>query len=200
MKTMLILGGTRFVGRVFCERVVHDGQFDVTLLNRGESNPELFPEVPRIVCDRDDANACRENLNGHKFDYVVDFSGWQHQHIENVTVNCQFGHYTLLSSSAVDLSWPEDELFAMAQNKLWCEHLLAKVDAPALIVRPGFVVGKYDNTDRFERKNEGWVWKGTSDPVRPLIEVDFLVGMMLQLIGRNHLGILRAGYSKPNRI
>lgn len=193
---MLILGGTRFIGRAFCERVVHEGKFQIALLNRGVSSPELFPELERLSCDRNDREACRNGLAGRRFDCVVDFSAWQHAHIENIVTSCKFNHYTLLSSSAVDLSWPEDELFSMAQNKLWCEHLVQKTETPNLIVRPGFVVGKYDTTNRFERKSQGWVWRGTSDPVRPLIEVDFLIGMMTQLIERQQTGIVRAGYGR----
>jgi 2'-hydroxyisoflavone reductase len=197
LKSILIAGGTRFIGRVFCEQVIQQGKYRPVLFNRGITNPDLFSEIERIRCDRNDADACRVLLGGQAFDHIVDFSAWTHSHVENLISNCRYGHYTLLSSSAVDLSWPEDELFPMAQNKLWCEHLVQSLERPCLIVRPGFVVGKYDNSQRFERRDAGWVWKGTTDPVRPVVDVQLLVNTILQLIQRGHTGIVRAGYSKP---
>lgn len=194
---MLVLGGTRFIGRAFCEQASHQGVFQLTLLNRGLSNPDLFPDVEPIRCDRNNSDACRIALEGRRFDHIVDFSGWSHSQVENIVSHCHFQHYTFLSSSAVDLSWPEDELFSMAQDKLWCEHLIQSLELPYLIVRPGFVVGQNDDSDRFEFRDAHWVWKGTTDPVRPVVQVDFLVATMIKLIQLGHTGIVRAGYSKP---
>jgi 2'-hydroxyisoflavone reductase len=195
--SMLVLGGTSFIGRVFCEQAINNGKHTLTLLNRGVTNPDLFQTVERLRCDRNDADQCAAQLAGRRFDYVVDFSGWQHEQIENVISNCRIGHYTYVSSSAVELSWPQDELFPMAQHKLWCEHLVTGACSRALVVRPGFVVGKYDSTNRFEMLGPTWVWRGSTDVVRPLVNVEFLASVMLQLIQRDHTGVFRAGYVKP---
>ena len=49
---LLILGGTRFLGRHLVEAALGDGH-RVTLFNRGLSGPDLFPEVETIKGDRE---------------------------------------------------------------------------------------------------------------------------------------------------
>ena len=49
---ILILGGTGFIGPHMVERALERGH-DVTIFNRGRSNTHLFPEVKRLVGDRD---------------------------------------------------------------------------------------------------------------------------------------------------
>lgn len=194
---MLVVGGTGFIGRAFSERMLQRGDMQLTLLNRGISGPDLFHGLDQIRCDRNHPESCRSVLNGRYFDHIVDFSGWSHLQIENIVTHCQFGHYTFISTSAVDLSWPDDQFFQMAQNKLWCEHLIQSMEMPSLIIRPGFVVGQYDTSKRFEFRDARWVWKGTSDAVRPLVHIDLLVGTMINLIQSGHTGTVRAGYTKP---
>ncbi|QDV23535.1 Rossmann-fold NAD(P)-binding domain-containing protein [Aureliella helgolandensis] len=194
---MLVLGGTNFIGRVFVERVLEQTTLEVTLLNRGVTAPDLFKTVPHLKCDRHDFNSCSTQLAGQHWNYLVDFSGHSHAHIENIVTNCRFDHYTYISSSAVELSWPEDQLFSMAQNKLWCEHLIQSACAEVLIFRPGYVVGRHDPTGRFEFRNGRWGWLGTEEPVQPVVEVEFLTNLMLVLILRGQTGIVRGGYARP---
>ena len=124
---MLVLGGTSFLGRAFVELATKQLPVSVSLFNRGVTNPALFPDLPRLIADRDDRESCRQALDGTHWNYVVDFSGYHHQHIHHVTSHCRWDHYTFVSSSAVDLSHPNDDYFAMAQGKLWCEHLLSGI-------------------------------------------------------------------------
>nr|MBA3717250.1 NAD-dependent epimerase/dehydratase family protein [Actinomycetota bacterium] len=49
---LLIIGGTRFLGRALVEDALARGH-EVTLFNRGQTNPELFPEAEKIHGDRD---------------------------------------------------------------------------------------------------------------------------------------------------
>jgi len=51
-KRLLVLGGTRFLGPAIVKAALEVG-YEVTLFNRGKSNPELFPELERLVGDRD---------------------------------------------------------------------------------------------------------------------------------------------------
>jgi len=60
---ILILGGTVFLGRHIVEAARHH---DLTLFNRGRSNPDLFPDLPRITGDRDGIGDVGE------FDAVID--------------------------------------------------------------------------------------------------------------------------------
>ena len=49
---ILIIGGTRFLGRHLVEAAL-DRSHDVTLFNRGKSNPDLFPQLETILGDRE---------------------------------------------------------------------------------------------------------------------------------------------------
>jgi nucleoside-diphosphate-sugar epimerase len=65
---LLILGGTRFLGRALVEDALARGH-EVTLFNRGLTNPELFPETERVQGDRtEDLTA----LEARTWDAVLD--------------------------------------------------------------------------------------------------------------------------------
>ena len=69
---ILILGGTKFLGRAITEAALARGH-QLTLFNRGETNPELFPEAERLRGDRtSDLSA----LEGRTWDAVIDPSGY----------------------------------------------------------------------------------------------------------------------------
>ncbi|HEX7173801.1 MAG TPA: NAD-dependent epimerase/dehydratase family protein, partial [Pyrinomonadaceae bacterium] len=65
---LLILGGTLFLGRHIVESALRDGH-EVTLFNRGQHNPELFPEVEKLRGDRDGG---LDALRGRSWDAVID--------------------------------------------------------------------------------------------------------------------------------
>ncbi|MEE9471922.1 MAG: epimerase, partial [Gemmatimonadota bacterium] len=67
---ILILGGTRFLGVHQVEYALERGHA-VTLFNRGRTNPELFPNVEKLVGDRNDDLAA---LEGGEWDVVIDNS------------------------------------------------------------------------------------------------------------------------------
>ena len=69
---ILILGGTVFLGRHLVEAALARGH-DVTLFNRGQHNPELFPQVEKLRGDRDGDLAA---LAGRRFDAAIDTSGY----------------------------------------------------------------------------------------------------------------------------
>ena len=48
---LLLLGGPRFLGRAITDSALERGH-DLTFFNRGTTNPELYPEVERLVGDR----------------------------------------------------------------------------------------------------------------------------------------------------
>ena len=48
---VLILGGTKYLGRHLAEHALQAGH-DVILFNRGRTGTELFPGVPRLIGDR----------------------------------------------------------------------------------------------------------------------------------------------------
>ena len=44
---LLVLGGTKFLGRAVVEAALARGH-ELTLFNRGETNPGLFPDAERL--------------------------------------------------------------------------------------------------------------------------------------------------------
>ncbi|CEG23758.1 hypothetical protein BN1080_02762 [Planococcus massiliensis] len=103
---ILILGGTRFMGRFLTEAALSSGH-EVTLFNRGKANPDLFPEVEKLIGDRyGDLQA----LKGRRWDAVIDTSGylpWSVQESAELLAK-SVGHYTFISSASVyiDLESP----------------------------------------------------------------------------------------------
>ena len=49
---LLLLGGPKFLGRAVIDAALEGGH-DVTLFNRGTTGADLYPDVPRILGDRD---------------------------------------------------------------------------------------------------------------------------------------------------
>ncbi len=164
---LLILGGTKFLGRAAAETALARGH-EVTLFNRGQTNPELFPEAERIHGDREgDLSA----LEGRRWDAVIDPSGYV-PHVVSASAQAlaDSGHYLFVSSISVydDFSGPVDEETRLQELgdspadqlqedysnygslKALCERAVAEAmpDRHA-IVRPGLIVGPHDPTGRF---------------------------------------------------
>ena len=68
---ILILGGTNFIGPHQVEYAQSRGH-EITLFNRGRTNPGLFPDVEKLVGDR--ATGALDALRGRTWDVVVDNS------------------------------------------------------------------------------------------------------------------------------
>jgi len=163
---ILVLGGTLFVGRAIVEHAVALGH-DVTMFNRGQTNPTLFPDIEHIVGDRNvDVGA----LAGRSFDAVIDTSGYFPRQVSSIVevVGSGIDHYTFLSSVSVyaDHDTPdadeEGELTAVADPdveaqgsdyggfKALCERTLeAALPGRVHCVRAGLIAGPYDSTRRF---------------------------------------------------
>ncbi len=165
---LLILGGTKFLGRATTEAALARGH-EVTLFNRGQTNPELFPEAERIHGDRE---GDLSPLRGRSWDAVVDPSGYV-PHVVRASVEAlaeTADHYLFISSISVyDESVgafdeesarkelgdkPADRLLEDYANygplKVLCEDAVAETmpDRHAF-VRPGLIVGPHDPTGRF---------------------------------------------------
>src|SRR5688572_90452 len=70
--TLLILGGTEFLGRYLVHAGTERGH-RITLFNRGQTNRHLFPDVEKLRGDRGgDLSA----LSGRKWDAVIDTCGY----------------------------------------------------------------------------------------------------------------------------
>jgi 2'-hydroxyisoflavone reductase len=162
---VLVLGGTAFLGRHYVEAALERGH-EVTLFNRGQTNPDLFPEAEHLHGDR---NQGLSALQGREWDAVFDPSAFVPRHVRTLlaTLDGRAGHYTMVSSISVypldqadksetapviQLEDPATE--AVSENygglKALCEqaaeHLLP---GRVLNVRAGLVVGPHDPTNRF---------------------------------------------------
>ena len=69
---LLILGGTVFLGRHLVEAALSRGH-EVTLFNRGQHDPDIFPEVERL---RGDRTYDLEALRGRRWEAVIDTCGF----------------------------------------------------------------------------------------------------------------------------
>src|SRR5262245_5048684 len=159
---ILVLGGTQFLGRHVVDAALERGH-DVTLFNRGQTRPELFPEVEKLRGDRDgDLGA----LVGRSFDAVVDTSGYVPRIVaETIDAMGDAGHYTFVSSISVyeslatpptdnsrlrQLKEPTEEWReAYGELKVLCENVVRERYPDAFVPRPGLIVGPWDPTGRF---------------------------------------------------
>src|SRR4051812_19410754 len=134
---ILILGGTQFLGRHTVDVALERGHA-VTLFNRGQTRPELFPDVEKLRGDRDGDLAA---LAGRDFDAVIDTSGYIPR-IVGATIDAlgDVGHYTFVSSISVyadmsaapteespvaELTEPTEEVSqAYGELKADCEELV----------------------------------------------------------------------------
>ncbi|WP_341202184.1 NAD-dependent epimerase/dehydratase family protein [Planomicrobium okeanokoites] len=160
---ILIIGGTSFVGRHIVEEAVEKGH-DVTLFNRGKSNPDIFPELSRITGDR---RLDAHKLENEKWDAVIDTSAYTPSDLIPVLDHVSTDHYTFISTISVydDFSeGPVAEGATMHKGmegdtvtgetygplKVACEETVKDYfPHNALIIRPGIVAGAHDPTDRF---------------------------------------------------
>ena len=164
---LLLLGGPRFLGRAVTDMALERGH-EVTFFNRGETNPELYPEVEKLVGDRDGG---LDALRGRTWDAVIDTSGFfPHLVRASAEALASSGLYCFVSSISVyaDFSEPVDEDSPVAElgdlpadrmapdfanygalKALSEDAALDVVGERALVVRPGLIVGPYDPTGRF---------------------------------------------------
>jgi len=170
---ILILGGTVFLGRTIAEAALAAGH-EVTLFNRGKSNPAAFAAIETIIGDRDTDLG---KLAGRTWDAAIDPSGYIPRHVGAAAqaLKDSVAHYTFISTISVYKNYAQpnmDELGAVGvlddptieavtgesygPLKALCEQ--AAEDAMpgrVLNVRAGLIVGNYDPTDRFTY----WPWK-----------------------------------------
>lgn len=171
MKKVLIIGGTQFVGRNLVEQLLLLGKYDLTLFNRGKTNPELFPEVKQIVGDRNTDDL--HKVAKQNWDCIIDISCYYPNPLEDFVqkLKGKVERYIFVSTGSVyDLdtenkdgymtedfpkcTYTEDDRIdktgaTYGQRKVACEDVLLSQDwLNTIILRPALIVGHYDHTDR----------------------------------------------------
>jgi nucleoside-diphosphate-sugar epimerase len=163
---LLVIGGTKFVGRASIGYAVEQGH-EVTIFHRGQTEPEGLPDVEHVHGDRDGG---LDALAGRSWDAVLDTSAYHPRAVRELAeaLDGSAGHYSLVSTISVYDEIPDgaDEDTPIAQPPFpdteevtWGTYgpLKAACEAAAretwgercLILRPGYIVGPYDPTDRF---------------------------------------------------
>ena len=164
---ILILGGTNFIGPHQVRAAVERGH-EVTLFNRGITNPDLFPELETLIGDREgDLGA----LAGREWDVVIDnpanIPRWVRLSAE--ALRGSVGKYVFVSSTGVYVPYlttdihedaptdtiedPETEVVdgrTFGALKALAEEEARKVFPDShLVVRPTYIIGPGDPTDRY---------------------------------------------------
>ena len=158
---ILILGGTQFVGPALVKAAVARGH-QVTLLNRGVTNPGLFPELPLIKADRLIGIEAYDSSNDQPWDVIIDVWPEKSQLVDEATqayahLGC---YYVFISSIAVYENFQEVGLheasstvslasdpsqWYYSEEKLKAEQLVAqRYPKTHLILRPGPIKGWRD--------------------------------------------------------
>jgi 2'-hydroxyisoflavone reductase len=168
---LLVLGGTRFLGRHVVE-AARAGGHDVTVFTRGvTASPWSAARVTHLVGNRDPRiEPGLAALAGGEWDAALDMSGYVPRCVAAGAKQLagKVAHYTFVSSMSVyaDSSRPgldettpvatmddpssEDIMANYGALKARCEdEIRAAFGARALIARPGLIVGPHDPTDRF---------------------------------------------------
>jgi 2'-hydroxyisoflavone reductase len=219
---ILVLGGTRFVGRAFVDAARARGH-ELTLFNRGRTNAELHASVERILGDRDGGLGA---LAGRTWDAVMDPSGF-FPRVVGASAHAlagSAGRYLFVSTISVyaeplargaDETAPRVRLADPGVEELSgenygglkaiCEERVHEAFGErALVVRPGLVVGPHDTYDRFpywpRRLARGGEVLAPGEPSAPTQFVDArdLAGWMVALLERGVAGTLNAtGPAEP---
>lgn len=191
---LLILGGTKFVGRHMTAGALERGHH-VTLFNRGKTNPGLFPSAEHIEGDRDGG---LDVLRGRTWDAVIDVNGYFARLVAesaNLLADAA-ARYIFISTLSVyadftkdgqdenaPLATPQDpnaeEITGETYGglKVLCEQAVqAAFDHRSLVLRLGYVVGPYDHTDRWtswiRRVSKGGEMLAPGKPDLPIQFID----------------------------
>ncbi len=211
---LLVLGGTGFIGPHLVRHAVTRGH-RVTIFTRGRHQADLPESVTRLEGDR---NGKLGALEGKKWDAVIDDSAtnpdWVRQSAQLLKDSA--GQYLFTSSTGVyypylkrgiDESGPvhydpqdaknEDEAYGVAKARCERETQRAFGDR-AIIVRPTYIVGPGDTSDRFPywpvRLARGGevLAPGKHDDPSQFIDVRDLAEFMIRLIEEKKSGAYNA--------
>ena len=191
---ILIIGGTAFVGRHIAQAAIDAGH-DVTLFNRGQTGPALFPQAQHLIGDR---NGDLSVLADSSWEATIDVCAYFPRQVRSLAAALagRGGRYLFISSvSAYSPTVPPnyDESAPLAEVadpeatqvtnenygglKVACEQVSTELFGPdTTIVRPTYVVGPHDRTYRFtwwvDRITRGGNVLAPGDPDDPIQVID----------------------------
>jgi 2'-hydroxyisoflavone reductase len=194
---ILILGGTRFLGRHLAQQALDAGH-RLTLFHRGQSNAGLFPQAEHRIGDR---NGDLAALQGGRWDVAIDTNAYNPRHVRSMAAALagRVGQYQLVSTISVYAGFTspgqaEDAALATLADptveevtgdtygglKALCEAAAQEAFAGrCLVSRPGLLVGPHDPTgrftwwvQRFDRAAAGEAVLVPGDPAAPVQFID----------------------------
>lgn len=166
---ILVMGGTRFFGKLLAERLIEENQ-KVTILTRGITKDNFQDKVNRIVCLRSDRSGMEKALKGRHFDIIYDqicFSP------DDAAISCDIfkegvKRYIFTSSMLVykegkrmlkeedfnpdlcKIKMGSREMLSYKEGKRFAEaYFVKKAEFPVVSVRFPVVMGSDDYTGRF---------------------------------------------------
>jgi 2'-hydroxyisoflavone reductase len=214
-RTLLILGGTGFIGPHLTEEALRRG-WRVTHFNRGRRSPAGAAGVETL---RGDRSGALEALRGRRWDAVIDNTGYVPSYVKasSELLAPAAGYALFISSISAYASFakPNDENAATGvlddvatvavtndtygPMKALCERYVMDAFAGrASVVRPGYIVGPLDTSDRFTywpvrvARGGRMLAPGTpGDPIQ-IIDVRDLAAWMMTLVEARATGTYNA--------
>lgn len=213
--SLLILGGTGFIGPHLTEEALRRG-WKVTHFNRGKHATGGVAGVETLIGDR---NGQLEALRGRSWDAVIDDTGYVPKYVKmsaellapsvryclyisSISAYAGFAAPNDVHSPLGKLDDPETEKITndtYGPMKALCEqYSAAAFKDRTSIVRPGYVVGPLDPTDRFTywpvRVSRGGEMLAPGTPGDPIqfIDVRDLAAFMMTLVEARTNGIFNA--------
>jgi 2'-hydroxyisoflavone reductase len=164
---LLVIGGTRFVGRHVVASALERGH-DVTIFHRGAGDDHLFPEAQHLHGDR---NVDLSALGAGRWDATVDVSaylpaqvsalgaaladrGGAHVYVSSISVYAPPPGPGLTEDAEL-IELPDPTVTEVTDDtygglKVLCERRAAQIYGDdLLVIRPTYVVGPFDYTWRF---------------------------------------------------
>ena len=214
-KTLLILGGTGFIGPHLTQEAQRLG-WKVTHFNRGKRSAEGVPGVETLLGDR---KGQLDTLRGRKWDVVIDDTGYIPKFVkmsaELLAPNVGYCLFISSISAYASFAKANDEQSATGKlenldaeevtggsygpMKAVCEqYTLEAFKGRASIVRPGYIVGPLDTTDRFTywpvrvAKGGEMLAPGTPRDSIQIIDVRDLTAWVMKLVEARTLGVFNA--------
>ena len=212
---ILFIGGTGFIGPHMVRAAMARGHIP-TLFNRGRTHPGLFPDVEKLVGDRDGG---LDVLKGRKWDAVIDTSGFVPRVVRASAqlLKDAAQHYLFISTGDVyrDYSVPnidedypkavlpepgsEDTRKYYGPLKVLCEQEIREAFPDRhTIVRPGWIVGPGDTADllrywlvRVDRGGEVLAPGDPTDPVQ-IIDARDMAEWIVTMLERKTTGAFNA--------
>lgn len=159
-KTVLVIGGTGFLGKYISSLLVKKG-YDVHILSRGKKFIKIDGVKERIISNRREYSQLASVLANRKYDYIIDLCAYNGVDVQLLMqfVDVKYlKKYILFSTGAVfncnnmpitdKTSITDDLSNEYVNGKIKAEEYLKTHVVPYLILRPGYVYGPFNSNDR----------------------------------------------------